>query len=195
MSKVPDNIQKKAEKLKKEIEHHNRKYYSDTSSEISDFEFDKLMHSLIDLEKKHPDLKTKDSPTQRVGGEPSRGFKTITHKVPMLSLDNTYSADDLREFDKRVAKVTQDYTYAAELKIDGAAVTVKYIDGYLVSGATRGDGENGDDATENIKTIGSIPLKIDIMGEMEVRGEIYRSKEQCKKINVLKEEDIDKWAL
>jgi len=170
MAPVPGNIQKKALKLKKEIEYHNKKYYVDASPEISDFDFDMMMNALIELEEKYPALKTKDSPTQRVGGEPLKEFAAVRHKTPMLSLDNTYSPEDLVEFDKRISKVTRGYTYTVELKIDGVAVALSYKSGYLELGATRGDGVSGDDITHNIKTIGVIPLKIDGPGEFEARG-------------------------
>lgn len=179
------NDKKRIEELKKQLEYHNRRYYIDAAPEISDAAYDRLMKELINIETANPELKTKDSPTQRVGGAPLEGFKTITHKVPMLSLDNTYNPEDLREFDARIKKITEKYTYTVELKIDGVAISLIYKDGYFETGITRGDGERGDDVTANIKTIKSLPLKIENgkSGNVEVRGEVYLSKKQFEKIN------------
>ncbi|MBN2753696.1 MAG: NAD-dependent DNA ligase LigA [Candidatus Goldbacteria bacterium] len=176
---------KRAEELKKQLEYHNRRYYIDAQPEISDAAYDRLMKELIGLEEAHPELKTKDSPTQRVGGAPIDGFKTVAHKSPMLSLDNTYNPEDLREFDERVKKITEKYTYTVELKIDGVAIALIYKNGYFETGITRGDGERGDDVTANLKTIISLPLKIDNrkLESVEVRGEVYLSKKQFEKIN------------
>jgi len=143
------------------------------------------MKALIALEAAHPELRTKDSPTQRVGGAPIDGFKTVAHKSPMLSLDNTYNPEDLREFDARIKKVTEKYSYTVELKIDGVAIALIYKNGYLETGITRGDGERGDDVTANIKTIKRLPLKLENGKSKieEVRGEVYLSKKQFEKIN------------
>jgi DNA ligase (NAD+) len=189
MPKIPIKVKLKAEKLREEIGHHNRMYYTDAAPEISDFEFDKLMKELIDIEGRYPGLKKADSPTQHVGGEPLKGFKSVTHSEPMMSLDNTYSADELREFDARVRKITKKITYTAEIKIDGLAVTLMYRDGIFTTGATRGDGVKGDDATENIRTIASLPLRIKDknFAGMEVRGEAYLSKKQFELINEQRE--------
>ena len=191
MAKIPGKILSKAEKLRGLLEYHNRKYYVDASPEISDFEFDKLLKELIELEGAYPGLQTPDSPTQRVGGEPLKEFKSVTHKIPMMSLDNTYSADELREFDARVRKISEKITYTVEIKIDGLAVAVIYKDGLFKTGATRGDGVKGDDATDNIRTIRSLPLKIlnDKFSNMEARGEVYLSKKQFEAINAEKEEN------
>ncbi|PKL91743.1 MAG: DNA ligase (NAD(+)) LigA [Candidatus Goldiibacteriota bacterium HGW-Goldbacteria-1] len=176
---------KRAEELKKQLEYHNHRYYIDAQPEISDAAYDRLMKELIDLEEANPELKTKDSPTQRVGGAPIDGFKTVAHKSPMLSLDNTYNPEDLREFDERVKKITEKYTYTVELKIDGVAIALIYKNGYFEAGITRGDGERGDDVTANVRTIISLPLKIDNrkLENIEVRGEVYLSKKQFEKIN------------
>ena len=164
-------------------------YYTDAAPEISDFEFDKLMKELTDIEAKYPGLKTADSPTQRVGGGPLKGFKSAAHSEPMMSLDNTYSADELREFDARVRKITEKITYTAEIKIDGLAVALTYRNGIFTTGATRGDGVKGDDATENIRTIKSLPLQIKDKNfdGMEARGEVYLSKKQFELINEQRE--------
>jgi DNA ligase (NAD+) len=189
MPKISIKVKLKAEKLREEIEHHNRMYYTDAAPEISDFEFDKLMKELTDIEAKYPGLKTADSPTQRVGGGPLKGFKSAAHSEPMMSLDNTYSADELREFDARVRKITEKITYTAEIKIDGLAVALTYRNGIFTTGATRGDGVKGDDATENIRTIKSLPLQIKDKNfdGMEARGEVYLSKKQFELINEQRE--------
>lgn len=187
MSTDLEKIKSKINKLKKEIEYHNRKYYIDADPEISDYEYDVLMKELIGLEEKYPDLKTPDSPTQRVGGEPLEDFQTVIHSVPMLSLDNTYSEEDLHEFDKRIRKVTEKYSYTVELKIDGVAVALRYKNSLFDIAITRGDGEKGDDVTANIKTIRQIPLRIEsedmFFKDFEVRGEVYLSKKQFEAIN------------
>jgi len=166
---------KEIEKLRKEINHHNYKYYVENSPVISDFEFDQLLKKLESLEEQFPELITPDSPTQRVGGEPLEGFITVEHKVAMLSLDNTYTYDELREFDERVKKNVGEVEYVVEPKIDGAGVALLYENGVLVRGATRGDGRQGDDITSNLKTIRSIPLRLrgNKVKNVEVRGEVY----------------------
>ncbi|MFP4466179.1 MAG: NAD-dependent DNA ligase LigA [Candidatus Goldiibacteriota bacterium] len=175
----------RVKELRKLIEYHNKKYYTEASPEISDYEYDMLMKELIELEKKYPSLDTPDSPSKRVGGQPLKEFKTVNHTTPMLSLDNTYSAEDLKEFDRRIQKVIRDYTYAVELKIDGVAVACVYKDGFLDRGVTRGDGEKGDDITENIRTIKKLPLRSGLkkLKDFEVRGEVYLSKKQFEIIN------------
>ncbi len=193
MTAAPENIKLKINKLKKEIEYHNKKYYIDAEPEISDYEYDMMMKELIELEEKYPELKTPDSPTQRVGGEPLKSFKTVEHSIPMLSLDNTYSEKDLLEFDKRIKKVTDKYSYTVELKIDGVAVALRYNNSLLDIAITRGDGERGDDVTANIKTIRQIPLKIEsddiFFKDFEVRGEVYLSKKQFEIINEERERE------
>ncbi len=190
--------EQKIRKLRKEIEQHNRKYYIEAKPEIGDFEFDQLMQKLIELEKAFPDLVTSDSPSQRVGGAPLKVFRTVEHRIPMLSLDNTYSFEELEEFDKRVKKFLgqSQVEYYVEEKIDGVSISLTYEKGLLVLGATRGDGKKGDDITENIKTIASIPLKIPTSGSpfkgkpprhLEVRGEAFIPLRQFEKINKEKE--------
>ncbi|MEI7542711.1 MAG: NAD-dependent DNA ligase LigA [bacterium] len=185
MSKIPEKISSKAEKLRKELSRHNRLYYTDATPEISDMEYDKLMKELITIEETYPQLRTVDSPTQRVGGEPLKEFKTVNHTTPMMSLDNTYSHEELIEFDKRIKKITEKFSYVVEIKIDGLAIAARYKDGVFVTGATRGDGVKGDDATENMKTIKVLPLKINDneFSTLEVRGEVYLSKKQFEIIN------------
>jgi len=191
-------LKKKIESLRREIERHNRLYYDDARPEVSDFEYDRMMRELIDLEKKHPEFLTPDSPSRRVGGAPLKEFKTVRHSVPMLSLDNTYSREELADFDERVAKVlgAGKYSYFVEEKVDGVSIALVYEKGFLKLGATRGDGKQGDDITENIRTIQSIPLRIPVPGSgfkgpppavLEVRGEAYIPTRQFEKINEEKE--------
>ena len=176
---------KEIEKLREEINYHNYKYYVENNPIISDYEFDQLLKKLEALEKKFPDLITVDSPTQRVGEEPSEGFKTVAHKIPMLSLANTYSPDELRDFDKRVKKTVQDVTYVVEPKIDGAGVALWYENGVFIRGATRGDGVKGDDITQNLRTIHSIPLRLqkNTLQNVEVRGEVFMTRSGFKEYN------------
>lgn len=166
---------KEINRLRKEISVHNHKYYVENNPVISDYEFDQLVKKLEALEEQFPDLITPDSPTQRVGGEPLGGFETVKHKVSMLSLDNTYTYDELREFDERIKKHVTDVSYVVEPKIDGAGVALLYKNGMLVRGATRGDGVQGDNITTNLKTIRSIPLTLrdKTLQNVEVRGEVY----------------------
>lgn len=183
--------QKEIEKLRAEIERHNQKYYVDAKPEISDFDFDKLLARLIQLEKEFPELLTGDSPSQRVGGRPLKSFKQVTHTVSMLSLDNTYSFEEVLEFDKRVKKflAKEDVDYWVEEKIDGVSLSLAYEKGILILGATRGDGVRGDDITENVKTISSIPLKLKgkFPARLEVRAEAFISHSNFEKINQGKE--------
>ena len=154
--------QKRIADLRQRIRHHDYLYYVEARPEISDFDYDKLYAELKKLEEQHPDLVTPDSPTQRVGGKPVKEFKSVRHGVPMMSLDNTYSVDELREFDNRVHKLLpgEKVEYVLEPKIDGVSVTVIYENGKLTLGATRGDGTTGDDITANLKTIRAIPLTL-----------------------------------
>jgi DNA ligase (NAD+) len=172
-------VEKRIDELRKLIDHHNYLYYNDAKPEISDREFDKLLDELKALEAQYPLFVMPYSPTQRVGGEPIAGFVTVAHREPMLSIDNSYSADDLREFDKRVRKLLggEAVTYVVELKIDGVAMSLSYIDGKFDVGLTRGDGERGDDVTHNLRTIHDVPLKLpDAVPLFEARGEVYMTR-------------------
>jgi len=184
---------KQIEKLKKEINCHNYRYYVLNDPVISDFEYDKLLKKLIELEKTCPDFITPDSPSQRVGGEPIKEFKQVAHSPLMLSLDNTYSYDELKEFDIRIKKTLDNYKYIVEQKIDGVAVSLKYKNGLFIQGATRGDGATGDDVTINLKTIRSIPLNIlssaKLSTEFEIRGEVFLTKLQFQKLNNEREQN------
>ncbi|MBA2227837.1 NAD-dependent DNA ligase LigA [Thermogemmata fonticola] len=175
--------------LRREIERHNYLYYVEARPEISDREFDRLMAELIELERQHPELVTPDSPSQRVGGAPISGFRKVRHAVPMLSIDNTYSAAELRKFDADVRKALGPAAvveYMAELKIDGVSLSLLYVQGKLEVAATRGDGEIGDDVTHNVKTIAAIPLRLRTEhppARIEVRGEVYMTRAELARIN------------
>ncbi len=180
------SAQNRIAELRKLIEHHNHLYYVDAKPEISDRDFDRLLDELKTLETQHPELQTPDSPTHRVGGKPIDGFKTVRHREPMLSIDNSYSGDDLREFDKRVHKLLggEPVTYVVELKIDGVAMSLTYLDGRFEVGATRGDGEQGDDVTHNLKTIHDVPLKLPATPKLfEARGEVYMTRADFASVN------------
>lgn len=176
-------------RLRGQVRHHEERYYVLNDPEISDAEFDALLKALEALEAEYPDLITPDSPTQRVAGRPIEGFQTVEHLEPMLSLDNTYSSDELRDFDERVRKGAElgdvPVAYIAELKIDGLSMALTYEDGRLVRGATRGDGQRGEEVTANVRTIRAIPLqlKTDLTARLEVRGEVYLPRAAFEKTN------------
>lgn len=186
------SAKKRAEELRDLLHRANRAYYEEARPFISDREFDEALEELDRLEQEF-NLVTKDSPTQRVGGEPTSDFPTVEHPTRMLSLDNTYNEEELRDFDRRVKDILghNDFTYACELKFDGASIRLRYENGDLVLGATRGDGERGDDITQNIKTIRDIPLSIngDGPGVLEIRGEAYMEKEAFVRMNEKREEE------
>jgi DNA ligase (NAD+) len=182
------SAKQRAAELRKLIDHHNRKYYVDAAPEISDREFDRLLDELKQIENDRPELVTPDSPTQRVGGAPIDEFRTVRHRVPMLSIDNTYNADELREWDKTTRKLLggEEVTYVVELKIDGVAISLTYEDGLLTVGATRGDGERGDDVTHNLRTMPDVPLRLiaDKPPKLfEARGEVYMTRAELIRIN------------
>ena len=173
---MKDEERKEIGRLKEEIQKHDHLYYVLDKPSISDHEYDLLMRELVELEKENPDLITPDSPTQRVGGSPLDKFASVTHRTPLLSLDNALNIEELAEFDERVRKgleVSGHIEYVCELKIDGLAVSLLYEKGVFVKGSTRGDGVHGEDITENLRTIKAIPLKIDEVSSIEVRGEVY----------------------
>ncbi len=194
---MPD-ISHMIEALRTEIRKHDYKYYVLNDPDVSDYDYDQLMGKLIDLETQHPHLITADSPTQRVGGQPVKSFDTVFHEVPMLSLGNTYSEDELFEFEKRLKNILpQDtFEYVAELKFDGIAVSLVYRDGIFIQGSTRGDGERGDNVIQNLKTIRSVPLRlIDEKGlpqNIEVRGEVFMPRKDFIKLNHKKEKTGEK---
>lgn len=171
------------------LNRYNYEYYVLNDSSISDAAFDQLMQELIFLEAKHPDLDDPLSPSKRVGGEVATEFKKITHERMMLSLANAFNDDDLRQFDRRVKQLTgeTEMSYAVELKIDGLALSIKYENGELKYAATRGDGEVGEDVTNNLITIRSVPLKVAEKRDFEVRGEVFMPKESWLKLNEARE--------
>ncbi|MGA8502379.1 MAG: NAD-dependent DNA ligase LigA [Candidatus Sulfotelmatobacter sp.] len=193
MASPGKDVEKKIEALREKIRHHEYLYYVVDNPEISDLEFDKLMRQLKDLEAEHPELITADSPTQRVGGKPREGFVKVPHSSPMLSLDNTYSEEELRDWDRRVHELIgrSEVDYVCELKLDGMSLALIYEDGKLVRGITRGDGSVGEDVTLNVRTVRSVPLSIlkeklkkaGIPLDFEVRGELLMPTASFKKIN------------
>lgn len=186
-----EEIRKKVEALRKEIRHHSYLYYVKDAPEITDYEFDHLYRQLVDLEKEYPELVTPDSPTQRVGGKASDDFQKVRFRKPMLSLANAFSADELRDFDRRVKEGlhTDHVEYITELKIDGLSMNLIYENGSLVQGLTRGDGRVGEDVTANVKTIHTIPLYIEnAPAYMEVRGEVYMPRKSFIALNEERDE-------
>ncbi|MHB9025872.1 MAG: NAD-dependent DNA ligase LigA [Armatimonadota bacterium] len=186
------SVEERIRQLRQEIERHNYLYYVLDQPQISDQEFDALLRELMDLEIEHPELITPDSPTQRVGAAPATAFRTVRHRVPMLSLDNAFSHEEFLEFDARVKRglslpADADIEYVCELKIDGLAVSLTYHDGALETGATRGNGVEGEEITNNIKTIRAVPLRLqqvaDLRGYIEARGEVYLSRTEFERIN------------
>jgi DNA ligase (NAD+) len=178
----------RADELRRQVDHHNYLYYVEAKPEISDKEFDRLLRELEHLEAEHPELVTPDSPTQRVGGQPIEGFATVAHRVPMLSIDKATTPAELREFDGRVHKALgkEPVRYVVELKIDGVAISLTYIDGLLELGATRGDGFQGDDVTHNLKTVKGVPLRLRTDAPpalFEARGEVYTSRADFARMN------------
>ena len=192
------NVKQRIDFLRKEISKHNNSYYVLDKSVISDFEFDTLLHELRELEQKYPQYFDLNSPTQKVGGDVLDGFKSVAHKYKMLSLGNTYSSEDLFLFDKRIKKlVDNSFKYVCELKYDGVSISLTYKDGELIQALTRGDGVKGDDVTLNVKTIKSIPLKLEgkYPEEFEIRGEIFIPITAFKKMNQQRiEEGFDPYA-
>ena len=195
---MPKSVEKEIEKLRELIRHHEHRYYVSDDPEISDAEFDKLMRRLQDIEREHPELVTPDSPTQRVGGKPAEEFPKVRHPKPMMSLDNTYTVEELRDFDHRVRELAgrDRIEYVAELKLDGLSMALTYQNGVLARGVTRGDGNEGEDVTANVKTIRSLPLRIepkklaaaaDWAKRFEVRGEVIMARRAFELANVQRE--------
>src|ERR1700687_4678427 len=189
----PPAIQKKIEALREKIRHHEYRYYVLDDPELSDADFDKLMNELKRLEAEHPELITPDSPTQRVGGKPREGFVKAKHSSPMLSLDNAYSEEELRDWERRVHDLSgrTDIEYMCELKLDGMSLALAYTDGRLERGITRGDGSIGEDVTSNVRTVRSVPLTLakdklkasGIPANFEVRGEMLMPIAAFRKMN------------
>ncbi len=189
---------RRIDELRNSLREHDYRYYVLAEPSISDEEYDRLMRELQDLESKHPGLITPDSPSQRVGGEPVKEFPTVRHELPMLSLANTYSEDEIRDFDRRVKGLLkgEKYRYVCELKFDGVSLSLRYEGGVLARGVTRGDGTQGDDITKNVRTIRSIPLRLNPKGEgisdCEVRGEVLMNREDFRTMNEEREEAGEK---
>jgi DNA ligase (NAD+) len=198
MAKSNGKAKQEAEKLREELRRHEYLYYVKDEPEISDAAFDKLMNRLKTLEAEHPELATRDSPTVRVGGMPREGFTTVKHARPMLSLDNAFSYDALKDWDRRVREAAgrEEIEYIAEHKFDGLSISLQYRDGVLERGVTRGDGTTGEDVTPNVKTIRSIPLRVDAAAlkkvklrlDFEVRGEIMMTRKSFEALNRQQEE-------
>lgn len=185
---MSDNAQKEIDQLRVEIREHNRRYYVDAAPTISDLQYDRLMERLSALEAAHPELLTPDSPTQRVGGEPIDALVSVPHRIPMMSMDNTYSREELQRYGERTLKLLGDepVAWVVELKIDGVAVALTYENGLLVRGATRGDGQTGDDVTHNLRTVGGVPWRLagdDAPPVVEIRGEVYMNNTDLADIN------------
>ena len=191
------NIEDKIESLREKIRHHEYRYYVLDDPEISDAEFDRLMNELKELEAASPELITSDSPTQRVGGKPREGFVKVQHSIPMLSLDNAYSEEELRNWERRVHELSgrKDVEYVCELKLDGMSLALRYERGKLVRGITRGDGSTGEDVTANVRTVRSVPLSVSleklkkagIPADFEVRGEMLMPIASFQKMNAERE--------
>jgi len=190
-----DTIKKRIEALRRSIEYHNYRYYVEADPEISDLEFDQLLKELQDLEQQYPELITPDSPTQRVGGQPIEGFRQVAHRVPMLSIENTYSEEEVREFDARLSRLLEGERpfYIVEHKIDGVSASLLYEKGRFTLGLTRGDGARGDDITHNLRTIRDIPLKLlapedKVPETLEIRGEVYMTNTELSRLNKIQAE-------
>jgi len=178
-----DNIQNRVNELHDLLNQYSYEYYVKDNPSVPDSEYDKLLRELIDIENAHPELKTDDSPTVRVGGEAQSSFEKVNHETPMLSLGNAFNEEELRRFDERIREHIGNVEYMCELKIDGLAVSLKYEDGRFVQGLTRGDGTTGEDITENLRTIHAIPLKIKEPLNVEVRGEAYMPRRSFMRLN------------
>src|SRR4029077_17534935 len=195
---APASIKKEVEELREKLRHHEYRYYVLDEPEISDAAYDRLMNRLEELETAHPELVTPDSLTVRVGGAPREGFSKVQHARPMLSLDNAFSYEALRDWDRRVREGSgkEKIEYIAEHKFDGLSISLQFEDGVLVRGVTRGDGTTGEDVTPNVKTIRSIPLRVDaaalkkakLPGDFEVRGEVMMTRKAFEALNRAQEQ-------
>lgn len=192
-----ESVKEKMIRLAEAINYHNHRYYVLSDPEIDDFAFDKMLKELEQLERENPDLADPNSPTKRVGGDITKKFKTVKHKVRMMSLDNTYTMEELEEFHERVTKDLGEVEYVCELKIDGVAISITYENGDLIQAITRGDGVEGDEITTNVKTIRSIPLKLagDFPKDLTIRGEIFMPKRVFETINNQIRKDLEEKGL
>lgn len=184
-----EDLKSRVKELHQLLHRYNHEYHVLDNPTVPDSEYDQLLHELISIEEKHPELKTDDSPTVRVGGPPLSQFEKINHDTPMLSLGNAFNEEDLRRFDQRVREKEDNVRYTCELKIDGLAVSLKYVNGRFVQGLTRGDGTTGENITENLKTIHAIPLTIKEPLSIEVRGEAYMPRKSFVSLNEQKEQN------
>ncbi|WP_033826853.1 NAD-dependent DNA ligase LigA [Bacillus andreraoultii] len=184
-----EDAQKRVEELRQLLTRYGYEYYVLDQPTVPDSEYDKLMQELIKLEEQFPELRTTNSPSQRVGGEALEGFKKVEHEIPMLSLGNAFNESDLRDFDRRVRQAIGETSYVCELKIDGLAVSLRYENGQFVQGSTRGDGTVGEDITTNLRTVRSIPLQLNEEVTIEVRGEVFMPKKSFIKLNQEREEN------
>lgn len=184
-----DNIQSRVNELHDLLNQYGYEYYVQDNPSVPDSEYDKLLRELIDIEEAHPEFKSPDSPTVRVGGEVQSSFEKVNHDTPMLSLGNAFNEQELRRFDQRIREQVGSVEYMCELKIDGLAVSLKYVEGRFVQGLTRGDGTTGEDITENLRTIHAIPLKINEPLSFEVRGEAYMPRSSFIRLNEEKEKN------
>ncbi len=184
-----EDLKSRVKELHQLLHRYNHEYHVLDNPTVPDSEYDQLLHELISMEEKHPELKTDDSPTVRVGGPPLSQFEKINHDTPMLSLGNAFNEEDLRRFDQRVREKVNNVRYTCELKIDGLAVSLKYLNGRFVQGLTRGDGTTGENITENLKTIHAIPLTIKEPLSIEVRGEAYMPRKSFVSLNEQKEQN------
>src|SRR6185436_9648713 len=185
---APKQVRDRAERLRRELEHHNRRYHVLDDPEISDAEYDRQFRELVQIEQDHEDLRLPDSPTQRVGAPPLPEFAEVRHRTPMLSLSNAFAEDEVRAFDKRVREAlgVESVEYAVEPKFDGLAISLSYLKGAFVQGATRGDGATGEDVTPNLRTVRTIPLRLPKAADtedLEVRGEVLYYIRDFEKLN------------
>ncbi len=188
-----NEIKARAEYLRSQIWYHNRKYYNEDAPEISDYDYDMLMRELEDIESQHPELAAPDSPTQRVGGDAAEKFSPVTHRVPMESLHDSFSHQEIRDFEQRVKESVNEPVFVVEPKIDGLSVSAEYRNGIFVRGSTRGDGSVGEDITDNLKTIKSLPMKLKRpVPYLEVRGEVYMSIKSFEELTERQEENEEK---
>jgi DNA ligase (NAD+) len=189
---INNNETKRIFELREKLHEFNYQYYVNDVSLISDYDFDQLLKELEHLEQIFPEYNDENSPTKRVGGQVTKSFNTVTHKFPMLSLSNSYSKEDILDFDHRVKKlIDQDFSYICELKYDGVAISLTYEDGLLVRAISRGDGQQGEDVTNNIRTIPSIPLKLvgNYPDFIEVRGEVVFPNSAFEALNIQREKE------
>lgn len=194
--KLTEEIKTEIKRLVDEINYHNYRYYVLDSPVISDEEYDRLLKRLKELEERYNYI-LPDSPTQRIGAPPLEKFEKVRHKEPMLSLDNAFNEDDLNEFDRRIKRflgIAEDVEFTVEPKYDGLAIELSYVKGLLEKASTRGDGYEGEDVTQNIKTIKSIPLKIegaDVPEEIDIRGEVYMNIDEFERLNKERENQVN----